>query len=123
MLYTESEAVTAVWNNLLFELGPLPLPDLSTGILITGSTEILDEEEEDRDGPGSSCLRGALAEMIMLYVIRAIEKVTSRVKKVFPQPIFFLSNSTPSVALVLFVTLCNCLYCIYSLYRNAGKGR
>lgn len=79
----ESDAVTAVWNNLL-EVD-LPPEDLSNGILITGSTKI---EAEDLDGPGNSCLRGAFAEMSMLYVMRATESDTSKVKNKLPQPIF-----------------------------------
>lgn len=40
------------------------------------------------DEPGSSCLIGAFADIIMLYVINATENVMIRVKKKFPQPIF-----------------------------------
>jgi len=43
---------------------------------------------EGREGPGKSCLRGALAEMMMLYVIRATEKVIRIVKNKLPHPIF-----------------------------------
>lgn len=46
-----------------------------------------DEGFEGFEGPGKSGLRGALAEMITLYVIRATEKVMIRVKKKFPHPI------------------------------------
>lgn len=84
VLYTESEAVTAVWNSLL-ELPNFPL-DLCNGIWIMGSTEM--DDDDDLDGPGRSCWSGELAEIIMLYVIRATEKVTSIVKKKFPQLIF-----------------------------------
>lgn len=56
-----------------------------------GSTERNDEDVVD--GPGRSCLRGALAEMRILYVIRATDKVTRTAKKRFPQPIFLIKLS------------------------------
>lgn len=49
-----------------------------------GST---DDDEGWLPPPGKSCLSGALAEMIMLYVINATESVITRLKKIFPQPI------------------------------------
>ena len=50
--------------------------DLSMGILMMGSTE---NGVEDEDGcPGKPCLRGAFAEMSILYVMRATEKVMRR---------------------------------------------
>ncbi|PKI59700.1 hypothetical protein CRG98_019876 [Punica granatum] len=55
---------------------PNRLDDLSTGILMTGSTEIFDGGLE-LDGPGRSSFSGALAEMRMLQVMRATERVTS----------------------------------------------
>jgi hypothetical protein len=55
--------------------------------LIIGSTKSDDLD----DGPGSSCLSGAFADIRILYVIRAAEKVISSEKKRSPQPIFCFS--------------------------------
>ena len=43
---------------------------------------------EGREGPGKSCLRGALAEIMILYVMSATEKVIRIVKNKLPHPIF-----------------------------------
>lgn len=65
--------MTAVWKSLLFlSLFPLIL-DPPRGSSMTGSMK--EEEEEDEEEEGKPCLRGVLEEMMMLYVMRATERV------------------------------------------------
>lgn len=64
----------------------------SVGILMMASAEneernFVDEEDEDgSEGPGKSCLRGASADMMMLYVMSTAEQVITKAKNNFPQP-------------------------------------
>lgn len=62
--------MTAVWKSLRFlSLFPRIL-DPPRGSSMTGS--MMEEEDEEE---GKPCLRGVLEEMMMLYVMRATERV------------------------------------------------